>query len=260
MQMPFYSLIHADPQKIRGQIVSVIGGGGKSSLLQKIGKELAEKNLRVILTSTTKFQPFPQIGIVLIRQGDSYASELDILLTELKIAQVAKDYYEKDRFVGINILDVQELSRFADVVLIEADGSRQRSLKTHKEHEPVIPPFSTSVIVISGCDVVGESLNDRQVHRSELFSEKWQLPIGTKLTPEIISKELLSPHSYLRNVPLRAAVSYFISKADENPIGAKLLSEHLFRKSAYPVFVGSIHQNRLRKITIDSLTPETLFQ
>lgn len=258
--MSFYRLIHDDPQKIRGQIVAVIGGGGKSSLLQKIGKELVEENLRVILTSTTKFQPFPQMGVALVRDGASYVSELNVLLNELKIAQVAKDYYEKDRFIGVNIVTVQELARLADVVLIEADGSRQRSLKTHKDYEPVIPPFATSVIIICGCDVVGEPLNEKTVHRAEIFSEKWNLPFGTTLTPEIICRELLSPHSYLRNVPLRAGVSFFISKADRNPIGGKLLSEHLFKKTEYPVFLGSLQQSRLERIGLENLKAEVKFE
>ncbi len=243
--MSFYRLIHEDPGKIKGQIVSIIGGGGKSALLQKIGRELVKENLRVILTSTTKFQPFPQTGFVLVKDGRDFSIELKTLLSELKLAQVAKDYYEHDRFIGVSIPVVQELSRFADVVLIEADGSRQRSLKTHKESEPVIPPFSTTVVIICGCDVVGEPLNEKTVHRAELFSKKWELPFGATLTPEIICKELLSPLSYFRNVPLRSAVRLFINKADSNPIGGKLLAEHLMRKCEHRVFLGSLREHTL---------------
>ncbi len=236
--------------------MAVIGGGGKSSLLQKLGRELAQENLRVVLTSTTKFQPFPQTGLVMVRDGRTYLSELKILLDELNIAQVAKDYYEKDRLIGVNILTVQELAKIADVILIEADGSRQRSLKTHKDYEPVIPPFVTSVIIICGADVVGQPLNEKHVHRAELFSQKWSLPFGATLTPELISGELLSPQSYLRNVPLRAAVRIFINKTDSNPIGAKLLSEHLFKKTDYPIFFGSIEKNYVQRLAPENLKVE----
>ncbi|HEX9654493.1 MAG TPA: selenium cofactor biosynthesis protein YqeC [bacterium] len=258
--MPFYQLIHDDLSKIKGQIVSFIGGGGKSSLLQTIGKELALQNLRVVLTSTTKFQPFPQIGLVLVKDGRSYLSELKTLLDEIKVVQVAGDYHKKDRFLGVSVVTVQELSRLADVVLIEADGCRQRSLKTHRENEPVIPSFSTTIVIICGCDVVGEPLNAETVHRAQLFSEKWHLPLNEILTPEIISKELLSPKSYLRNVPIRAAIRLFISKADSNPIGGKLLSEHLLRKTEYPIFLGSIQRNQLQRVVIENLRAQVRFE
>lgn len=243
--MSFYRLINEDPGKIKGQIVSVIGGGGKSSLLQKLGRELVNQNLRVILTSTTKFQPFPQTGFVLVKDGRDFSTELKNLLGELKVAQVAKDFYEKDRFLGVSIPVVQELSRFADVIIVEADGCRQRSLKTHKESEPVIPPFSTTVVIICGSDVVGQPLNEKTVHRAEMFSGKWDLPFGVTLTPEIICKELLSPLSYFRNVPIRSAVRLFINKVDTNPIGGKLLAEHLMRKCEHPVFLGSLREDAL---------------
>jgi probable selenium-dependent hydroxylase accessory protein YqeC len=104
------------------------------------------------------------------------------------------------------------------------------------------------VIIICGANVVGAPLNTETVHRAELFSQKWNLPFGTVITPEIIANELLSPHSYLRNIPLRAEVRILINQCDKNPIGGRLLAEHLMRKCQYPVYLGSIQQTKLERI------------
>ncbi len=246
--MKFCQIIHRDPQQLRGQIVSVIGGGGKSTLIERIGQELRKKDFRVILTATTKLKRLPKIGLVLSEESPNFVSELEVLLRENKIALVAQNYYKEDTLKGVSRTMVPGLTAYADIVLVEADGSRQRPLKTHKPHEPPIPVHSNTVIIVCGANVVGEPLSSKQVHRMELFAEKWNLSEGTTLTPEVVARELLSPHSYLRNVPLRAEIRYFVNKCDLNEIGGRLLAEHLMRKCPYPVFLGSLKQNQLADV------------
>jgi len=101
--MPFYSLLDSSINSFKGQIISVIGGGGKSSLLKKIGQELVNLNLKVILTTTTKIKPFPNTGLVLLKdRGQDIREELTYMLYELKIVMVAKDRYKEDRLVGVD--------------------------------------------------------------------------------------------------------------------------------------------------------------
>ncbi len=248
--MYFYNIINKHLKSLKNQIVAVIGGGGKSTLIKKISQELSTANFKVVITTTTKMQPFPNVGLVLRNGNTDYLSELSVILDELNIAQVANGYYKKGTLRGINQVTVNELTKYADIVLIEADGSRQRSLKTHKENEPIIPVNATTVIIISGANIVGEELNESTVHRAEIFSQKWNLPFGTILTPEIIAKELTSPYSYIRNIPLNSNIAYLINKSDLNSIGGKLLAEHLLRKCKNQVYWGSIKNNLVNQITI----------
>lgn len=249
--MKFYQIIHDDLSELRGQVVSIIGGGGKSSLLLRIGEELVKENLKVILTSTTKLQAFPEMGLVLTGENQNFVSQLKLMLDKIKIALVAQEYYKAETLKGLHKLAVQQLTKYADIVLVEADGCRQRPLKTHRDYEPPIPPTTNTVIIISGANAVGERLTEKTVHRTELFAQKWNLPDGTLLTPEIISQELLSPHSYLRNIPIQARVRFLINKSDTNSIGGKLLAEHLMRKCSYPVFLGSVTNHELKRISIE---------
>lgn len=246
--MPFYEIIDTNLDHIKGKTISIIGGGGKSTLLQCLGKELVERDFKVILTTTTKLQPLPNMGLVLQNGNQKFLTELKIILDELKIALVARGFYKEDKLRGLNPVLAGELKKFADVVLIEADGSRQRPLKTHKEHEPVIPTMTDSAIILCGAEVVNQPLNEYSVHRFELFAQKWGIPFDTVLTPEIISKELLSPYGYLRNIPIQSDISIFINKIDKNATGAKALAETLAQKCDYPVFLGSLKENLLERV------------
>lgn len=248
--MPFYSIINTDIHKIKGQFISVIGGGGKSSLIHTIGQELHKKGLKVILTSTTKLQKFDDIPLILKNGNDHFSAELKSHLDDHNIVLVADDYYKKEKLAGINKYFAFELKKYADVVLSEADGSRQRPLKTHKAYEPVIPSCTDTVVIICGAEIIGKELNDKNVHRADLFSEKWHLPLKTVLTPEIVTGELLSPESYLKYVPLKSVIAYYVNKWDLNEIGGKLLAEHLFKKCHHPIFLGSLKKNTLQKIPV----------
>ena len=46
---------------IRPGVTAVIGGGGKTTLLRVLGAELAAAGQRVLLCTSTKFFPFPDL-------------------------------------------------------------------------------------------------------------------------------------------------------------------------------------------------------
>ncbi len=235
------------------RIVSIIGGGGKSTLMEKLSKELVQKGLKVVVTSTTKFQIPQGTALVLQDENSDYIQEAKTLLRELNVVAIAKAHYkDKSRLIGVKRADITGIRQLADVVLIEADGSRQRGLKTHKEYEPVIPSSTQTTIIVVSAETVGQPLDARNVHRAELFSSKWDLPLGSKLTPQIIARELLSPYSYLRNIPLNSTVSFFINKSDINTIGGKMLAEKLAHSCDHNIYLGSLKKNQLKRISLKS--------
>jgi probable selenium-dependent hydroxylase accessory protein YqeC len=245
--MDFYNIVATDVERIKGQVISIIGGGGKTSLAHRIGEELATKGLKVIITTTTKISSLAGVPLVLVQGNLGVEDELKSLLRESNLVMVADSLYSDDKLQGIDNNLVRALLHFADVVLVESDGSRQRSLKTHKEHEPVIPPKSATVIIICGADVVGMPLDDSRVHRASMFAQKWGLKEGTHLSAEIIANELLSPRSYLKNIPLQAQISIYINKSDINRDGGKRLADQL-SSSPHPVFLGSLKTHNLEKM------------
>lgn len=242
----FIQLIGSDTSTLENYPISIIGGGGKSTLMLQLCKELLEQGLKVILTSTTKFQPPANVTVVLQNNCIDYLAYSEKLLLEHDVIAIGQKAYDENRLSGVNKADIADIRKLADIILIEADGSRQKGLKTHREFEPVISTYTKSTIIVVGADIVGQPLSESVVHRAELFSEKWEIPFGAVLTPHIVARELISPYSYLKNVPFHSEVTYLINKSDKNPIGAKLLAENLMRHSAHTVYLGSLKNGQLK--------------
>lgn len=226
-------------------MVAMIGGGGKSTLIQRLADELTANGLTVILSTTTKLQRLQGTETVLLESTPHYQAVISDALKKSGRVLVAKEVYG-DRLKGFEDFDFQGLRELADTVLIEADGCRQRPLKAHKPYEPVIPPTATDVVVLCGADAVDQPLNDHHVHRAELFAEKWALPLNTTLRPEIIARELTADSGHLRRVPHATRTVFYVNKSDLNPDGARRLAAELRHHTTAPVFWGSLRTQVLQ--------------
>jgi probable selenium-dependent hydroxylase accessory protein YqeC len=73
-------------------------------------------------------------------------------------------------------------------LLIEADGSHTCPLKAPAEHEPAIPDFAQTIIVVAGLKGLGKPLTKHWVHRPEKFAELSGLQIGEEVTGDALVK------------------------------------------------------------------------
>ncbi len=135
-------------------ITSIVGGGGKTTLILRLARELSEGGARVIVTTTTHI--FPPDGIPLYSGESSDLFEKAIELERL-ICLGMPDEHGKITAPPIEIAD---LSSLADYVLVEADGARRLPLKAPAEHEPVIPAKTALVIAVAGLDGAGRTLQE----------------------------------------------------------------------------------------------------
>src|SRR5690606_14625260 len=127
--------------------------------------------------------------------------------------------------------------------LIEADGSRQKPIKSPAEHEPPIPGFSDIVIYVVGLSAIGKQLNDENVHRAEFFSQLSNLEINKNITPDSIIKALTHPQGGLKNIPSNAKRIALLNQADTpelQSIGGDIANKLLNYFDS--VLVGSLGQ------------------
>ena len=97
-------------------------------------------------------------------------------------------------------------------VIVEADGSRMRSLKAPAEHEPVIPNCTTTVVPVVGADVFGQFLNDKNVHRSGLVADILDIDYDSRVTSEVVARLLLHQLGGMKNIPDDSRWVPFINK------------------------------------------------
>ena len=141
-------------------ITSVIGSGGKTSLLTKLSQEVRGT---VILTTSTHILPFPNIPLL---ENPTLTEVSDALITH-RVVCVGNFSGEKHK-LGSSALSAQELASVTDYIFVEADGSKRLPLKAHASHEPVIPEGSQLTIQVVGLSGFGLPIH-QAVHRSEIF-------------------------------------------------------------------------------------------
>lgn len=124
-------------------ITSIIGSGGKSSLLDRLAEELRERG-RVVLCTTTHM--FPPPGLRTLQN----ASSQDVERALAEDGAVCLGELAPDGRLHAPALPISELARLADYVVVEADGSKRLPLKAHAPHEPVIPPGTERTVCVLG--------------------------------------------------------------------------------------------------------------
>ncbi len=100
------------------------------------------------------------------------------------------------------------------ILLIEADGARQKPLKAPAQHEPPIPIWVPMVVVVAGLSGLGQPLSSEHVHRPEIFSKLSGLEMGGEVTGEALTTVLLDRLGELKNIPNGARRCLLLNQAD----------------------------------------------
>lgn len=145
---------------VRVGVTAVIGGGGKTTLLSVLGRELSRRR-RVVLCTTTKIFPFPEIPCAKTTEELTHLTGERLICTGTQVPGTGK--------LTVPPVPISALMREFDYVLVEADGSAGRPLKAHAPHEPVIPPEASNVILVVGASGFGRPIREA-AHRPERYA------------------------------------------------------------------------------------------
>jgi probable selenium-dependent hydroxylase accessory protein YqeC len=229
----------AEALGMRGdEVVALVGGGGKTTAMFRLAREIVEKGGRAITTTTTK------IFAAQIALAPAHVAAADATRERLWAALAAHEHVlvigATDS--GTGKADGVSLELFRDLrawcpgacILNEADGSRMRPFKAPAKHEPVIPSETTLVVLVVGADVFGKTLDADHVHRPELVSALSGAPLGAPITPEIVAGVLAHPEGGRKGVPTGARVVALINKVESLPdrAAARDTAERLLREPA----------------------------
>lgn len=133
------------------KVIIVCGAGGKTSYINNISKKY--KNKKVIITTTTK-----------IFKTENYISHIDEeTFKNNNIITLGKEF-DKDKLIYAGNKELKNALRYADIIFIEADGSKYHALKIPNDKEPVIPDFIinyiSEIIVVMGVHAIGRKLSE----------------------------------------------------------------------------------------------------
>jgi probable selenium-dependent hydroxylase accessory protein YqeC len=210
------------------RFVALVGGGGKTSLMEYLASRAVAGGLSVAVTTTTKIyarEPFalmdrnerPPAGPFL-RIGGGLA---DGKLTALSFDAIIR------------------LGEVFDLVLIEADGAKGRPLKCPAGHEPVVPPFADMVFVVAGLDGLGGTVGDR-VFRWRLLpgleEDGGDIVVDMPLFVRLFRPDLMMKS--VKGLPCTVVLNKYDTLAQRSR--GRELSEAIAAQNGAPVIFGSV--------------------
>ena len=162
------------------KVIAVVGAGGKTTRIHKLAEEHRKAGKKVFVTTTTHM--YREEGCILTGNVEDITRELircgycmaGMPAPHGKIQSLPKAVYET-------------VCNHADVVLVEADGSKGYPVKYPAAHEPVIPGNADEIHIVMGLRAIGHPIG-QVCHRKELVIKCLGESEETLLTIEHIER------------------------------------------------------------------------
>lgn len=194
IQMMIYNALKLDLNN--GEVISVVGGGGKTTTIFQLAEELKALNKKILITTTTA-----------IYMPDE--KEYDYLfLNDIKdfspnngtIAIWGQEARE-EKLIGVSLKKLDEIvgKRIFDFILVEADGAKKKPIKAPGEHEPVVTENTTKTIGVIGLDSLGKTIDEETVHRPETFMKITNTSLLDIIKADVIVKLVLEEEGLFKS-------------------------------------------------------------
>jgi probable selenium-dependent hydroxylase accessory protein YqeC len=196
------------------RVVAFTGGGGKTSAMYRLARECSG---RVIVTTTTRIW-LPRADQAELRLAPTLDDALALVHDPswaTGVRAIGMSATSEGKLQGIPSRWVDALAGAVDALLVEADGAAGKPLTAPRAYEPVIPPSAEIVIPVAGADAIGAPLTPEHVHRAAEMADLLGVEPGTRLSPPLIARVLLSAGGNVKGAPARARIVPLINKVDD---------------------------------------------
>jgi len=190
------------------ELVSLVGGGGKTTTMFALGRQLEGT---IVLTTTTKMHKdhtdrYP----VLLSPSDEELA--DALVTNPAVL-VWRDI-DGGKALGVRSELCDRWFGVANHVVVEADGARRKPLTAPGPLEPVVPESTTLLVACVGSDAFGRVIAD-QCHRPMRVAGIAGCSPYQRLTPERLAKVLMSQRGLQKGRPAAARSAVVLTQITE---------------------------------------------
>ncbi len=228
----YHRIIDHSSSRSETPVVSVIGSGGKTSLIELLAAEAVTEKRKVLITTTTKMAN-PQIHHY--RGVDTFSLDTDSVSTQG--CCTLWGYTTRDKLTPVPCSLLEEAVPLFDLILVEADGANRMPLKLHRPDEPVMLPFTTVTLQVFGASAIGKPPNE-VIHRYQ----------GSDAFDETVTIETFL-HCMRENVPRRGDAIGLINQVDVlDELTLESLMHGYEGLKGGDLIYGSVHENSMYHI------------
>ena len=199
-----------------GDMVCVMGAGGKATLMKRLIREMLDEPFPVIITSTTNLHALGGEDAPPVLLSEAGRAELQSAAQDWS-GRGAVVWVEKklpqNMFRGLEASQVEALhtSGFDGVMVVKTDGARKRLIKAPGPGEPVIPVGATHCVLVMGLAAIGRTADEGIVHRLEKVRAIAGLEAGEVIGTPHLAKLACHPESYPSRFPNSAKRILYLS-------------------------------------------------
>lgn len=182
------------------RIITIVGAGGKTTLMNLLAHALADSGQKVLLTTTTHImrpQWLPDSSIVeserkpILKEAFSQHS-----LVALGIP--CEGQPEKWHSPSMEFLN--DIQSIPDIILCEGDGSRRMPMKIPRSGEPVFYPNTDTILGVLGLSALNQPADLCLFGDKEDVSAFFSPNHPAVITPNVISSIALSRRGLRKNI------------------------------------------------------------
>jgi probable selenium-dependent hydroxylase accessory protein YqeC len=227
-----------------GDVTAFVGSGGKSSAILAVAGELAEAEMTFLAVPTTKMlvSEAERLGsLVTAEDPEELRTKAERALSGGATGVVVgSGLLSKNRVGGVEKAVIASLAQLADVILVEADGSRRRPIKGTADHEPALPDAATLVVAVGNIGAFGAPVDEENVHRPELFSKLTGIEAGQSITARAFARALAQ--GSLGDLPGGARPAALITgvRPGKSMADASIVTRELWRFDVKKVVLSSL--------------------
>lgn len=193
-------------------VISVVGAGGKTSTIKSLSRKFSENNSILISTTTKMSLPNKEdYDYLMIKNSTNkyiLKDKNDLqyeLLENIDKLKGKITYYlprinsNKNKFMHISENEIGELKEVFDVIFLESDGAKGKTLKANKKKEPVISKYSAYTIAILDLSSVGLKINDDNIYNVKKFMKITDTNINDSVNLTHIYKIIMDKNGLFKN-------------------------------------------------------------
>ncbi|NFD29933.1 putative selenium-dependent hydroxylase accessory protein YqeC [Clostridium botulinum] len=172
-------------------VISIVGAGGKTSLMLNLSEELRPYN-KVLSTTTTKIYTPNKTSYDFMCIGEKNCYIYDHLKKN-GVYVYGKFINSDNKLIGFSKNFLDEKFKYFDYSILEADGSKKKPIKGWRDDEPVICKNTNKTIGVLDITCINKIINDFNVHRVSYFLKITNGKLGEKISIPMISSLVTHP-------------------------------------------------------------------
>lgn len=176
------------------RIITLVGAGGKTTLLYALSHSFSNSGFRTLLTTTTHiFRPDPEdLSVFLVE--DENKTTVQKAFSHSSLTALGIPSKQKGKWKSPSSFFLRSISSIPDKIVCEGDGSKGLPIKIPRAHEPMLFPKTDTVIGVLGLSSLGCPT------REYLFGwERWKDSLPEIVTPSLLSRIAMAPDGIFKN-------------------------------------------------------------